>query len=230
MKKNWYWLIPIIVAFIVGYFLRGVGPVGLAQTTPTGYDIFRDLLSIFLALLVGTGTLLYLVIRREVTEKVREDITTEFSKMQGRLHLDMGVMYYYQQNYEKAIQSTKYALTFEKNLEELDKIYAKSNLAFYYAARHKGFYEPPEVPPRAYPQWENKGEAIKLAKLGYDKYDPLVGKFNIPDWVDNYAFVRAVFAQTSQEKQEVRDFINNLLRRRDLQIIRSYLQKDMELI
>ncbi len=165
MKKSWYWLIPIVIAFLVGYFLRRVGPVGLTQTEPTGYEIFRDLFTILLALLAGVGTLLYLVIRREVREHIRDDIKREFSRITGDLHIDIGLVYYSQGLHEEAIERTKRALQQEKNLDERDKIWAKNNLAYYYAAEHTG-YRPSEDPHfRKRPKPENKNEAITLAKF-----------------------------------------------------------------
>jgi|GEM_PF-1128342 len=212
MKRNWYWLIPVVVAFIVGYFLRGIGQAGLPDETVTGYDVFRDLLSILLALLVGAGALLYLVIRREVGKKVTEDVEKRFFRLEGELFIHEGVMYFLHDMYEWAIKCTKTALRLKKYLRTHHVIVAKSNLAYYYGARHK--HEE---------HWEDKEEAIKLAKSGYDKYDPLVEEFNRPHWVDNYVFVRASFARTDKEKAEVRQLIDRLLPRLDLQTIKHEL-------
>lgn len=60
MKKDWYWLIPIIVTFIVGYFGRQVGAAHITSTT--GYDVFFRLLTILLSLLAGAGALPYLYV------------------------------------------------------------------------------------------------------------------------------------------------------------------------
>ena len=230
MKKNWYWLIPIVVAFIVGYLLRGVGPVQLLQKAPVGYDIFYDLLSIFLALLVGAGTLLYLVIRREVREHVRDDITKEFSKIRTKLDSDAGLLYYYQGLYEEAIEETKRALSQEENLEEIDKIWAKNNLAYYYAAKHTGYRPSKERYFKKHEQWENKDEAIRLAKFVYDKYDPFVREFNRPDWVETYAFVTARFARTPTEKREAKKLIKALLLRKHLQARKEALERSLRFL
>lgn len=230
MKKSWYWLIPIVVAFTVGYFLRGVWLVGLEQATPTGYEIFRDLLSILLALLVGTGTLLYLVIRREVREKVQDDIQKQFSKIRGEVHINLGLMHYYQGLYEEAIRWTKKTLVQEKNLDETEKLWAKNNLAYYHAAKHTG-YRPSEEPRfKKYPQPENKHEAIKLAEYVYRKYDPLIEKYSQPAWAETCAFVKARFAETPEEKREAAKFIHSLLLRIDLQSKKEKLQESLDFL
>lgn len=215
MKKGSYWLIPIVVTFIVGYFGRQVGAAQITSTTD--YDVFFRLLSILLALLVGAGALIYLVIRRVVTEKVQDQIKNEFSRIEGRLLIHEGVMYYYHGLYEKAITLTKNTLPFEKVHKEPDIIFAKNNLAYYYAARHK-----------QEEHWEDKKQALKLAKFAYDKYDPLRNGCNEPEWVDTYAFVKAVFAKTPEEKREVRKLVGTLLSRRDLQPIREKLRKNLD--
>lgn len=227
MKKSWYWLIPIVVAFIVGYFWR---QVGTAQTTSiTGYDVFFRLLTILLPLLVGAGTLLYLVIRKEVRESVQDDISKEFSKISAKIERNMGLMKFYQGFYEDAIRSTKQALE-EKNIEELDKIWAKNNLAYYYAAKHTG-YRPSEEPRfKKHLQPENKDEAVKLAEYVYKKYDPLIEKYNKPAWAETCAFVKARFAETIEEKREAREFIRLLLPRTDLQTKKTKLEESLDFL
>ena len=227
MKKNWYWLIPIVIAFIVGFLVRGVGPVGLAQTQSTGYDIFRDLLSILLVLLVGTGALLYLVIRKEVVEKVRDDIKKGFSRIKATININVGLMHFYEGIYKEAIKETKKALR-EKNTEEIDKIWAKNNLAYYYAADHTGYHPSKEVKEHSQP--ENKKEAIRLADYVYEEYDPLVDKYNKSAWVETCAFVKARFAETPEEKKEARKFIHALLPRRDLQSRKKELEQSLDFL
>ena len=228
MKKNWYWFIPIIVAFVMGYSLRGIGSVELAQQTElTGYDIFRDLLGILLALLVGAGALLYLVIRKEVRQSVRGDIKDEFSKIRGKLEINLGLMYFYQASYEYAIQETKKALA-ETNIEETDIIWAKNNLAYYYAARHTGYHPSKKI--KKHPQPENKKEAIELADFLYEKYDPLVQKYDRPAWLETCAFVKARYADTPKEKREARQFIRTLLPRQDLHSRKSSLEKSLDFL
>lgn len=224
MKKNWYWIIPIIVAFMVGYLLKGVMPATVENKA--GYEIFRDLLSILLALLAGTGTLLYFVIRREVTESVREDIKSEFSKMNGKVEINLGLMHFYQGLYEDAIKETKKALT--KNIEEIDMIWAKNNLAYYYAAKHTGYHPSKKI--KEHPQPENKKEAIKLANFLYEKYDPLVQKYNKPAWVETCAFVKARYADTPKEKREARELIHALLPRQDFQSRRDRLKESLDFL
>ncbi len=226
MKKNWYWFIPIIVAFIVGYFLKGVMPA-VAVGNTAGYDIFRDLLTIFLALLLGVGALLYLVIRKEVVEKVRDDIRKEFSRINAKMNINVGLMYFYQGIYEEAIKETKKALR-EENTEEIDKIWAKNNLAYYYAADHTGYHPYKEVKEHSQP--ENKKEAIRLADYVYEEYDPLVDKYNKSAWVETCAFVKARFAETPEEKKEARKFIHALLPRRDLQSRKKELEQSLDFL
>jgi len=225
MKKSWYWAIPITVTFIVGYFWEGVGAAEINSTT--GYDVFFRLLTILLSLLVGAGALLYLVIRREVTEKVRDDIKKQFSKIEAKIEINLGLMHFYEGLYEDAIKSTKRALE-EKDIEEIDKIWAKNNLAYYYAAKHTGYH--PSKSLKAHLQTENKKQAIKLAEFIYRKYDPLIEKHNRPAWAETCAFVKARFAQTLKEKREAREFIHTLLPRRDLQRYKTKLEESLDFL
>jgi len=207
----------------------------VADSSPSGdqaamrYEIFRDLLVVMVGAgaLIGAlaGGLLYLVLRgtlvRDVSASVTKRVDKQCRQLAGQTDIQAGVTYWAQGMYDHAIDRTQRALYAAGDvLDEIQVTFAKSNLAFYYADQHK-----------ADTAWHLKDEALKLAKIGYDKYSPSIDAFKKADWVDNYMYVRAVFLRSMKERDTLLVEIEELLSRRDLQSIHGYLQgsKDIAL-
>ena len=127
-------------------------------------------------------------------------------------------MYYYQKQYDLALEDTKIPLT-EKGLrDEEDIIKAKNNLAYYYGMIH----ERKPLPPR------QREEMTELADYLKRKYDKWTKGFDDPEWMETYAFVKARLAQTKDERQEVKKLIEeDLLLRQDLAEVRGGLRKSL---
>ena len=186
------------------------------------YEILRDVLIIVvsaiavLSALIG-GLLFFLlrsVLMQDITTKVNKRVDKECRKLRAISDVQLGVTYWMQKSYDRAIEVTKRALEdAEDILDEAKVIFAKSNLGFYYAEKHK-----------QEPTWHRKEEAIELTKIGFEKYSPSVSRFQQPDWIDNYVFVKVAFVQTSKERKDVVQLIDNLLLRGDLETIHVYLE------
>ncbi len=186
------------------------------------YEILRDVLIIVvsaiavLSALIG-GLVFFLlrsVLMKDITTQVNKRVDKECRKLRAISDVQLGVTYWTQKSYARAIDVTKRALEdAEDILDEAKVIFAKSNLGFYYAEKHK-----------QEPTWHRKEEAIELTKIGFEKYSPSVSRFQQPDWIDNYVFVKAAFVQTSKEREDVVQLIDNLLPRGDLETIHVYLE------
>lgn len=189
----------------------------------THYDILRDTVLIvlgFLAVVAAIlGVSLYLSLRTalesKITQKATKHIDDECRRLRAQVDIQAGVIEWHARAYDRAIEYTQRALTkAEILLSERQVTYAKSNLGFYYAEKHK-----------VTPVWHLKEESIALTKIGFDKYSPTAADFNRPDWVDNYIFARTTFVRTTKEKAEVLALIDSLLAREDLQSIKQYLEE-----
>lgn len=188
------------------------------------YTLFVDLL-IFIIVLMGTiGVGIFLSIRRLTKEAVEKDMVKRFSNMKGRLDITRSVMHYQQalvykelgkqeearRDLERAIGRVELAL--DENLGEVDEIWAKSDLGYYYAeAQMTG----------------KKDKALELTELGYKMHNPRKPKFNQPHWVDNYVYVKVRFADAKQ-KQELKEWIKDLLSKPDLASVKSYLEDSLK--
>lgn len=207
----------------------------VADSSPSGdqaaikYEVFRDLLVVMVGAgaLIGAiaGGLVYLVLRgtlvRDISASVAKRVDKQCRQLAGQTDIQAGVTYWTQKMYDHAIDRTQRALREAGDaLDETQATFAKSNLAFYYAEKHK-----------ADVAWHLKHEALELAKIGYDKYSPTVDAFKKTDWIDNYVFVRAVFLQSVEERDTLLVEIEELLSRKDLGSIHRYLQdsKDVAL-
>lgn len=187
------------------------------------YEILRDVLiivvSVIAVLAALIGGLIFFLLRtaliRDVVTEVGKQVDKECRKLRAVSDVQLGVTYWIQKSYDRAIGVTKRALDdAEDILDESKVIFAKSNLGFYYAEKHK-----------KEPIWHRKEEAIELTKIGFEKYSSSVSGFQQPDWIDNYVFVIAIFVETSREREEVVKLINNLMARHDLASIHHYLEE-----
>jgi len=186
------------------------------------YEILRDVLIIVVSVIAVVsaviGGIIFFLLRssltRDVATEVNKRVDIECRKLRAISDIQLGVTYWIQNSYDRAIEVTQRALEdAEDILDETKVIFAKSNLGYYYAEKHK-----------QEPIWHIKEEAMKLVKLGYEKYSPVIDdRFQQPDWIDNYVFVKAVFVQTSKERDDVVQFIDSLLPRKDLKSIKSCL-------
>lgn len=186
------------------------------------YEIFRDVLIIVVSVTAVLGALIgglvFFLLRatlmKDISIEASKHLDKECRKLIARTDIQLGVTYWMQKSYDNSIDVTKRALAQAGDvLEETQVIFAKSNLGFYYAEKHK-----------QQPLWQRKEEAINLTRIGFEKYSASVPEFQKPDWIDNYIFVKAVFAQTGSEREEVIQLINELLLRGDLEAIHAYLE------
>jgi hypothetical protein len=195
------------------------------QTVPliTAYDLLRDVTLIELAViaLLATiiGVLIFYLLRemltRDITKKVTELVSAECKKITARANIHAGVNHWLGKMYDTALKLTQIAITEgEDLLDEQEIIMAKSNCGYYLAEIH-----------RKKPCQHLRDKAIEYVQIGYDKYDQLVGKYNRPEWVDNYVFVKACFCESKREQKEILDLIEKLITREDLKEIRDYLKE-----
>ncbi len=187
------------------------------------YEILRDVLVIVTSVTAILGALigglvfflLRVALMKDITAEVSKYVNKECCKLRAILDVQLGVTYWMQKSYDKAIEVTKRALVdAEDILAESKVIFAKSNLGYYYAEKHKQESAP-----------HRKEEAIELTKVGFEKYSPSVSEFQQPDWIDNYVFVKAAFVQTNREREEVIQLIDNMISRGDLETIHIYLEE-----
>lgn len=190
------------------------------------YEIFRDLLMVLITAGAGLaallGGLVFFVLRailvKDISAEVDRRVDKELRKLRGQSDLQTGVTYWIQRMYDRAIDVTRRAITEAGDvLDESQRIFAKSNLGFYYAEKH-----------RQQPSWQLKSEAIELTRTGYEKYSASDLAFAQPDWISNYLFVRSAFIQSIQERDEVIQVIDGLLKREDLKPVHGYLQESKE--
>jgi len=198
------------IGLFLGYYLWGGIIIEIPGITRK-YDIFRDLLFVLLGILSAVGVLIFLILRARIRRSVEISIRNEFSRIKGRLALTQGVLYWYMKDYKLAIKTTQRALM--EKLDKRDEIIAKSNLGYYYAEEHERSV-----------QWENKQRAIKLAKFAYNRYKET---FDDPNWVDNYWFVKARFAKTAEEMNEVKTGIEGEINKPDLCLVKPLLEKTL---
>lgn len=178
------------------------------------YDILRDVLIIVVSVIAVLGAIIggivFFLLRESLTKDikadVKKDVDRECRKLRGQSWTQAGVTYWMQHRYDKAIKVTKQAITEAGDvLDESELVFAKSNLGYYYGEKHK-----------QQPQPDLKEEATDLTKIGFERYSPSINAFQEPDWIDNFVFVKAVFAQTNEERKEVLQLIDSLSLRGDL--------------
>ena len=186
------------------------------------YEILRDVLIISISVIAVLGALigglLFFILRaalmRDITDEVNKRLDTECRRLRGQTDIQAGVTYWTQGMYKHAIDFTKRALADAEDVLDEDRvIMGKSNLAYYYAETH-----------RKQPSWNLKEEAIELAQIGYENYSLTNPKYKKPDWIDNYAFVKATFIKNSKERDEVNELLDILLSRGDLEEMHAYLK------
>ncbi len=190
------------------------------------YEILRDLLVIVISVTAVLGALigglLFFLLRaaliRDITVGVNEQIDKACRKLTGQSDVQVGVTYWIRGMYDYAITNTERAISeAEDVMDEKQVTFAKSNLGYYYTEKHK-----------IQTAWHLKEPAIALTKIGFEKYSPTDAVFKQPDWIDNYVFARATFAQTISEKEETINLIDGLLLRTDLEAIHGYLKESKE--
>lgn len=187
------------------------------------YEILRDVLIIVVSVTAVLGALIgglvFFLLRtallKDITTEVDKRVDKECCKLRAISDVQLGVTYWMQKSYDRAIGVTKRALDdAEDILDESKVIFAKSNLGFYYGEKHQ-----------KETIWHRKEEAIELTKIGFEKYSSSVSEFQQPDWIDNYVFVMARFVETNREREEVVQLIDNLMTRHDLESICDYLEE-----
>ncbi len=192
------------------------------------YEIFRDVLVIVISVTgvlgVLIGGLIFFLLRialmKDISTAVNKQLDEECRRLRAQSDVQLGVVHWIQGSYDNAIDVTKRALAKGGDvLDETDTIFAKSNLGFYYAEKH-----------RKQPSWGLKEIAIDLTKIGYEKYSLSLPELRKPDWIDNYVFVKATFARTDDEKEEVAQLIDKLLLRGDLEAIYTYLKESRQYV
>jgi len=192
------------------------------------YEIFRDVLIIVVSVSAVLGALigglvfflLRTVLIKDITGEVNKQVDRACRKLTGQSKTQAGVTSWMQHLYDRAIELTKQALTEAGDvLDESELIFAKSNLGYYYAEKHK-----------KQPSLDLKEKAIDLTKIGFERYSPSIPEFQKPDWIDNYVFVKAVFVQTGKERTEVLQLIDELLLRNDLAPIHAYLEESKQYV
>jgi len=198
------------------------------------YEILRDVLIIVVTaaavLSALIGGLVFFVLRsiliKDVSSEVNQKVDSECRKLNGLSDIQLGVTYWIQKSYDNAIKVTERAIFQAQDVLSEDRlIFAKSNLGFYYAEKHKYALKQKQKP-----FWHWKQKAIELTKVGFDRYSASTPDLQAPDWIDNYVFVRVVFAQTDSEKAEIIQLIDELLPRGDLEAVRRYLEQSKEYI
>ncbi|MCK4274659.1 MAG: tetratricopeptide repeat protein [Dehalococcoidales bacterium] len=186
------------------------------------YEIFRDVLVILISVTAVLGAIIggmiFFLLRtaliKDITVEVNKQVDKECRKLRGQSKAQAGVSYWMQHRYDNAIEATQQALAEARDvLDKWELIFAESNLGYYYAEKHK-----------QQPAWELKEEAIELTKTGFERYSPSIPRFQKPDWVDNYVYVKATFVKTDKEREEVVQLIDELLLRDDLAKIHTFLE------
>ena len=192
------------------------------------YAILRDVLIIVISagavLAALIGGLMFFILRtallKDITAEVTKHVDRECRKLRGQSDMQVGVTYWIAAMYDHAIDVTNRALReAEDVLDESQIIFAKSNLGYYYAEKHK-----------KKPSWHLKEEAIALTKIGFERYSPTNPDFKKPDWIDNYVFAKATFVQTKSEREEVTKLIDDLLSRADLEVIHAFLKESKQYV
>lgn len=225
MSRRWVWieigllvLVGIIIlGLIVFSFVSFSGEFG-QMTLQDKYELLRDLLVILLAAITAIGLLLYRLLEEALGRKVQE----RFSRLEGRYLVMEGFQYWHMQNLDKAIEQTKKALQYD--LEDVVRVRAMNNLAYYLAQRDGG---------RTTIEWQHEEEARKLAdkvRKGYDKYR---NGYDNPEWLDTYIYVMRTYAKSEKEENDIKELIENYLKRPELSTIhtklRAYLARLQEL-
>ena len=132
--------------------------------------------------------------------------------------MSLGLSLSLNKQYDNAIVQTRQAL--REQIDQLDTLIAKNNLAYYYAQRHK---EKPLTE-------KDKEDALKWANEVYRAYDKTNKDYDRPDFVDTYAFVKATLADSSKEKEEIRKIIAELIGRDEFHKIVTTLNETIRLV
>ena len=163
------------------------------------FDIFNNLLILLLSLATVIGGLLFLLLK----ELMRGHIERRFSALKGSIYITDGLRDYDRENLKRAIEYTEKAL--KEKLDEKSEIWAKNNLAYYYAE----IYEMEKY--KDFSKSINKKRVLKFAEFVFNKYNPIIQEYNEPSWVETYVFVKSKFAKTKSEIDKLKKFIGELL-------------------
>lgn len=224
----------IIIALIILIIIAvAVGLVSETLQAGEKYEVFRDLLVILLALAAVTGFAIYYLVLDAVSKKamekvkdtIEEEMTTvgreldrairEISRERGKSLIAIGLDFYADKDYQRAIDRTREALR-EAGLDATNILRAKNNLAYYLTC-----------------EWQKSGveqlatEARKLADEVYEKYDPTNDEYNYAAWVETWVFVHIHTAQTQEEMLQLRDKIKKFFTRPDLKTKWALLQNNL---
>lgn len=205
------------IGLFVSYYLWG----GVTLRMPPGmfkkYDVFRDLLSILLAIIgmviVVVGGILYRLLSRGLQEQVKTGVEQETSVVLSHLFTQLSGVYTSEyepdptktrkeQYKELAKKMSQTALAYAENLSEKDFeneiCSAKNNLAYDLIVRKR----------------EQDGKlARELAEYIYKRAHKYGDNYR---WLETYGLVLIYFGKNKKEKEKGKKIIKELFSRKDI--------------
>lgn len=230
LKGNWVYILSLV---LIGGFITSYVITHYRLEVAEKYDILTDLLLVVLALIAAAGYGVYRLVNHLVRENVRSDIRQAESEVWRASCLVFGLIFYTlaekldmpeeakRQMKDEAESYTSRALEdieISPEVRESNLITAKSNLAYYWACMHEEAGET---------RWDLKEKAEQFAEEVYSRYLKRSTFFDVPAWLETYAFVKARFARTSEEKTKTREIINGFLQRPELSAFRRDLENSL---
>lgn len=197
--------------------------IPIFKTVTDKYDVLKDVLGIIFVIIATISIGIYLYLKKLIKESVEKDIDKRFSALEGKMEVLYGYMMWKLEDNDSAIEHTKKALE-DYKLEVMDEIWAKNNLAYYYA---DGIKKKLVIRSGKEPIWSKEDEAKELAEYIYRKYDQYKKDYDIPTWVETYIFVKSRFTKGVTDKKNVRKEILDLIERKDLEPIKEDLQESL---
>lgn len=193
----------------------GASPI----TSADQYELFRDILFLWLTVAGVTGIIVWWFLRRTLSEYVREEARREVIEHSRVTYISLGLLYWKQGDIEEAKRITAWATVekpplFSQDMSGANIAWAKNNLAYYNALQH-----------REKPHWSVAELSVKLAEEAAKKYNPNIPVFNRPTWLETEIFVKASFASTQEQARELIHTIEKLLADNTLQAIHEDLNR-----
>jgi hypothetical protein len=168
-------------------------------------------------------------------EKLKGEVKIPAAEAWRSFNIDLGLLYYVlaeslsmpenwkNQMKEKAvtltIKSLKEEVEMSPTIREYNLLTAKNNIAYYWASIH-------EQQGRC--RWDLKKKAEEYAEEARSRFKTGDRLLENPELLETYAFVKARFAQTVQEKNEVKKIIEALLANPDLASKEKSLKQSLE--
>lgn len=214
-------LIGQVAYLVVKLILDGKLPITVGViNSGEEFEIFRDVLLVVLGLMAIIGIGAYRVLRGEI----RRDLASEMQgvAVEAASYTDLVSSHIYYLLHELrpgeikksyAVDHARKSLTarpwakeeLERRIEHW-KVLAANNLAYFLAWRH-----------RQEPHWDDRGEALKLAGDSYRAYRGTDERLQYPEehkepeLLETYWYVRASFAQTKEDAEEICREVKKLL-------------------